>query len=239
MSNGNKLGAQSEKRFWGFPGSPESPESQGYPVFQGSSWSAESLVYTRDIRYLIAPRIPQGQGHKQIIENRLKIFKFESWRSLLAGFWGFKNLLEPLGVPSWLQDPKKHTQDQWWSNFWVDFGSILGPKMAPKSIKNRSKNWSKCDWFLVTKKCQFGFPKPPNMEPKIDKNCHKIGFAENMKIIQKCRNVAHFKGSGGPKMSYFWYFQPSKMGSKIRSNFGSIFYRFWLDLGTHFDTQNW
>ena len=58
-----------------------------------------------------------------------------------------------------------------------------------------------------------------------------------MKILQKCRTVARFKGSGGPKIGYFGYFCPSKMGSKIRSTFGSIFDRIWVDFGSHFGTN--
>ena len=105
--------------------------------------------------------------HKKSKNIFLTIIKKRSWMSLLGGFWGSKTSLEPLGLPRGLQDTKKHPLDQSPSNWWEDFGTILGTKMAPKSIKNRSQNWSKF-WLI------FGYQKVPIRGPKTSHNRSKI-----------------------------------------------------------------
>ena len=81
------------------------------------------------------------------------------------------------------------------------------------------------------KSVDLGRPKPPKMEPKIDPNRSKLQFCGNMRISFSYAYLQYLSDVGGLKMSYFWYFWPSKMSLEKRLIFGSTFIRFWVDFG--------
>ena len=145
-----------------------------------------------------------------------------SWRSRLGRFWRSKTFLEPRGVPSWLQDPKKHPQVQWERLLGDDVGSILGPKMVQKSIENGSNKWSIIWLIFGRQKVPTWAPKTPHNGAKKDQVWSKMWFYQKVKTLQKYWKNQQKWRSGVPRWACWDMFTLPKWHQKWYQIFDRI-----------------
>ena len=128
--------------------------------------------------------------------------------------------LDPPGPP-WDHEPN-------FVEFWYHFEAHWGPKWGPKCLQNDSniKLDFRDDFCFV-----LGRPSAPKRGHFWDENLiflRKVWKRENVWKCTSPEREAWIWGSEGPKMTYFWYLERVKNGSRNNDVFGCNFGVFWL-----------